>query len=49
MQRALTRKIWSRLKGAGRGGRALPTRDVDGFEVFSHLGQLDGVEPGCQE
>lgn len=30
---------------AGR-ARGLPPGDVDGLEVLSHLGDLDGVEPG---
>lgn len=45
----LTSKIWTGLVGGrGRAG-ALPSRDVDGFEVLGHLRQLDGIEAVVQE
>ena len=37
-------QIGTGLVGGRGGGRTLPTRDVDGFEVLGHLGHLDGVK-----
>lgn len=37
-------QIGSWFIGGGGGRTGLPSGDVDGFEVFGHLGQLDSVE-----
>jgi len=37
-------KIRSWFETARSGGRRLPSRDVDGLEVFSHLSELDRVQ-----
>lgn len=40
----LTGQIRSRLVGRTGSRRGLPSRNVDGFQVFSHLSDLNGVE-----